>query len=222
MPDSVGKPRRYRELTGLRLGTLVDRLRESLLFLPTVMLISALVLAEFFDHLDHRKIGPVIPERFQFAPEVVTVLLSTIAGAMITAAAVVFSLLLISLHLVSRQFSPRVLRGFWRDRFSHLLIGLLLSTFAFCVVALARVDVAQEFAPPYTVLFALVLTLGSVLGIVAYLDRVIRQQYIGNIMRRVLAESLYLIAGLPYGRHSGGQVGEPVTPPSRARSAPRW
>jgi uncharacterized membrane protein len=51
---------------------------------------------------------------------------------------VVFSLLVVSLQLASGQFSPRVLRGFWRDQFGQVLVGLLLSTFAFCVLALAR------------------------------------------------------------------------------------
>ncbi|BCB83106.1 DUF2254 domain-containing protein [Phytohabitans suffuscus] len=219
MSDSTGTLRQYRDVSLLRLRALRDHLRESLLFLPALMLAGALVIGGFLDRLDGH-FHPLVPQRLSFAPDVAGLLLSTIAGATITTAGVVFSLLVVSLQLASGQFSPRVLRGFWRDRFSHLLIGLLLSTFVFCVLALARVNTDKNIAPPYTVLFALLLTLASVIVIVVYLDRIIRQQYVGNIMRRVLNETLRLVAELPYGRHLGGRVGEPVRPPDPGTLGP--
>ncbi|MFD0742666.1 DUF2254 domain-containing protein [Phytohabitans flavus] len=189
-----------------------DRLRQSLLFVPAVMLIGVLVIGFALDWLDGR-LTRLLPQRLAFAPDVAVLLLSTIAGATITTAGVVFSLLVVSLQLASGQFSPRVLRRFWRDRFSHVLIGLLLATFAFCVLALARVNTHEEIAPPYTVLFALLLTVASVIVIVVYLDRIILQQYVGDIMHRVLEETLRLIAELPYGPHIGERRGKPVSPP---------
>jgi uncharacterized membrane protein len=212
MPDSTGT-RRYRHVGLLRLRALNDHLRESLLFLPAVMLIIALAIGLLLDWLDGRGVGTVLPERLQFNPDVAALLLSTIAGATITTAGVVFSLQVVSLQLASGQFSPRALRSFWRDRYSQVLIGLLLSTFVFCVLALARVDTSKDIAPPYTVLFALLLTLGSVVVIVIYLDEIIRRQYVGQIMRRVLDETLRLIAELPYGPNVGERAGAPVTPP---------
>lgn len=55
-------------------------------------------------------------------------LLSTVAGAMITTAGVVFSLTVVSLQPASSQFSPRVMRSFVRDRLSQVVIGLLIDT----------------------------------------------------------------------------------------------
>jgi uncharacterized membrane protein len=213
MPGSVGLSRWWRDVTRLRLRALNDHLRESLLFLPVVMMVLAVACGVALDWVDGQGIGGLLPERFRFAPDVAVSLLSTIAGATITTAGVVFSLLVVSLQLASGQFSPRVLRGFWRDRNGQVLIGLLLSTFVFCVLALARVDTTVEVAPPYTVLFALLLTLASVVVIVVYLDRIIRQQYVGQIMRRVLDEGLQLVAELPYGVRIGEQTGQPVPPP---------
>lgn len=197
----------------LRRRALRDRLRESLLFLPALMLVVSVAVAIALAQVDHAYQGLELPWAFTFAPDTASTLLATIAGAMITTAGVVFSLLVVSLQLASGQFSPRVLRGFWRDRFGQVLVGLLLSTFAFCVLALARLDPNAERAPALTVMFALLLTLASVVFIIVYLDRISRQQYVGRIMARVVEETLQLVDELPYGPRVGMRVGEAVPEP---------
>ncbi len=200
-------------LRRLRLRAVRDRLRESLLFLPALMLLAAIAVAVVLGEIDHSHLSRPLPWTFSFAPGAASTLLGVIAGATITTAGVVFSLLVVSLQLASGQFSPRVLRGFWRDQFGQVLIGLLLSTFAFCVLALARLDPHAQRAPALTVMFALLLALASVVFIVVYLDRISRQQYVGNIVARVAGETLRLVDELPYGEHVGGRVGEPVPVP---------
>jgi uncharacterized membrane protein len=125
--------------------------------------------------------------------------------------------LVVSLQLASGQFSPRVLRGFWRDRHAQVLVGLLLSTFAFSVIALTTVKLSDgNNYPPYVVSTTLLLTLASVIWIVLYLDRVSRQQYVGRIMQRVVDETHELTAELPYGPRVGMRVGDQVPPPDLA------
>jgi uncharacterized membrane protein len=203
-------------LRRLRVRAFRDRLRESLLFLPAVMLAASIVVALVLGQIDSHHESRPLPWTFTFAPSTASTLLGTIAGAMITTAGVVFSLLVVTLQLASGQFSPRVLRGFWRDQFGQVLIGLLLSTFAFCVLALARLDPNAKRAPALTVMFALLLSLASVVFIVVYLDRISRRQYVGNIVARVAGETLDLVRELPYGRHVGMRVGEPVPVPDVA------
>jgi uncharacterized membrane protein len=112
----------------------------------------------------------------------------------------------ISLQLASGQFSPRVLRGFRRDRFGQVLIGLL--------------DPDAEHAPALTVIFALLLAITSVVFLVVYLDRISRQQYVGQIMARVVRETLALIDELPYPPHVGMKVGEPAPEPDVSTLGP--
>jgi uncharacterized membrane protein len=200
-------------LRRLRLRAVRDRLRESLLFLPALMLLASAAVALVLGEIDSRHQSLRLPWTFSFAPGTAGTLLGIIAGATITTAGVVFSLLVVSLQLASGQFSPRVLRGFWRDQFGQVLVGLLLSTFAFCVLALARLDPRAERAPALTMMFALLLTLASVIFIVVYLDRISRQQYVGNIVARVAGETLHLVHELPYGPHVGMRVGEAVPAP---------
>ena len=47
-----------------------------------------------------------------------------------------------------------------------------------------------------------------------YLDRMSRQQYVGNIVARVAAETLRLVRELPYGSHVCMRVGEAVPAPA--------
>ena len=209
--DSNGDAAAHRRR--LRLRAVRDRLRESLLFLPALMLLASAAVAVVLAEIDSRHQSRPLPWTFTFAPGTASTLLGIIAGATITTAGVVFSLLVVSLQLASGQFSPRVLRGFWRDRFGQVLVGLLVSTFVFCVLALARLDPHAERAPALTVMFALLLALASVVFMVVYLDRISRRQYVGNIVARVAGETLRLIDELPYGRHVGMRVGEAVPAP---------
>jgi uncharacterized membrane protein len=199
----------------LRQRAINDRLRESLLFLPVVLLGAGVVAETVVRELDkHWRPGWL--GLFAMSSDAAVTLLSTIAGATITTAGVVFSLLVVSLQLASGQFSPRVLRTFWRDRAGQVLIGLLLATFAFCVLALGHVDGKAGQAPRLTMTLAIVLTLASVLAIVVFLNRITRQQYVGRIMERIQAEAVELIDDLPYGSRMGVRVGEPVAVPAAA------
>jgi uncharacterized membrane protein len=194
-------------LRRLRQRELADRLRESLLFLPALMLVLSVIVAVLLGNIDQAHLTRPLPWTVSFAPATASTLLGIIAGATITTAGVIFSLLVVSLQLASGQFSPRVLRGFWRDWTGQVLVGLLLSTFAFCVLVLARLDPAAKQAPGLSVMFALLLTLASVIFIVVYLDRISRQQYVGNIVARIAGETLALVRELPYGSHVGMQFG---------------
>jgi uncharacterized membrane protein len=197
----------------LRLRAVRDRLRESLLFLPALMLLASAAVAVVLAGIDSRHQSRPLPWTFTFAPGTASTLLGIIAGATITTAGVVFSLLVVSLQLASGQFSPRVLRGFWRDRFGQVLVGLLVSTFVFCVLALARLDPHAERAPALTVMIALLLALASVVFMVIYQDRISRRQYVGHIVARAAGETLRLIDELPYGRHVGTRVGQAAPAP---------
>lgn len=204
----------------LRARAMRDRLRESQLFLPFLMLLGTVGIGILLIELDAHGVTRNAPRVFDLSPTVAITLLSTIAGAMITTAGVVFSILVVSLQLASGQFSPRVLRGFWRDRHTQVLIGLLLSTFAFCVLALTSINPSAGHTPHYMVSGSVLFTVASVAAIVIYLDRISRQQYVGRIMERVIDETLTLVAELPYGPRIGTRVGDPVPLPDLGRLGP--
>src|SRR3712207_4648220 len=114
---------------GLRARALGYRFRESLFFLPVLIVLAGLALALVVDDLNRwlRADAWPLATALRMAPEVAVWFLSGVAGAMITTAGVVFSLTVVSLQLASSQFSPRVLRTFVRDRLSQVVIGTLVA-----------------------------------------------------------------------------------------------
>src|SRR5215218_2468585 len=98
MPESeeVIEARVAPHLRRLRFRALRERSRESLLFLPLIMVALAILIALQLADLDSR-FNTRFNGAFTFAPDVAITLLATIAGAMITTAGVVFSLLVVSL-----------------------------------------------------------------------------------------------------------------------------
>jgi uncharacterized membrane protein len=63
-------------------------------------------------------------------------MLSTIAGSIITVAGVTFSITVLVVSQVSRQYTPRILRNFLRDRPSQAALGVLAGVFVYCLVVM--------------------------------------------------------------------------------------
>lgn len=102
------------------------------------------------------------------------IVLSTIAAAMLTFMAVVFSATLVALQLASGQFSPRVLRTFQRDRRTQVVQGTFLATFVYSLTALAELGRADNRGIPFEVLVALLLVAASLAAFILYVHHISR------------------------------------------------
>lgn len=89
--------------------------------------------------------------------------LSAVTGSMITAAALVFSMVVVVLTLASSQFGPRILRTFMRDKANQVVLGTFVSTFLYALLVqrLIRYD-GDEFVPHLSVTVALLLAFASI------------------------------------------------------------
>lgn len=175
-----------------------ERFRGSLFYLPAVYVIGAALLAGATTWFDRAFAGelPKIPLLLPTTVASARAILSTIAGATITVAGVVFSLTVIAVQLASSQFSPRVLRGFLRDRFSQRVIGVVMATFTYCLLVLAatptpRTD--EQTVQNVSVTVAVFLAVVAVLAIVAFLDHSARSMQVGEVIRRSSDETRELI-----------------------------
>ncbi|WP_006245828.1 DUF2254 domain-containing protein [Mycolicibacterium tusciae] len=183
--------RRIEWPSALRISTALYNFRESLFALPALVLVGGVVLAEAAAYLDDVVgVDASLPLTMEMNSNAATWLLSTVAGATITTAGVVFSLTVVSLQLASSQFSPRVMRSFIRDRFSQLVIGLLVATFVFCVLTLRHISgEATSNAPRISMTAAIVLAVAAVLMIIAYLNRLAYGLQVGEVVRTIAAEA---------------------------------
>jgi uncharacterized membrane protein len=77
------------------------------------------------------------------------VLLSTIAGSMITVATLVFSITIATLATASQQYGPRLLRNFINDQGYQLVLGTFLAAFIYCLLVLRTVKATatEQFIP---------------------------------------------------------------------------
>lgn len=187
--------RNYPSVVRLRLRAVSDSMRESLFFVPAGIVVLGILLAELTTYLDRHVDDAHLPTLVTMSPEAAVALLGTVAGATITTAGIVFSIMVVSVQLASGQFSPRVVRSFFRDRLGQVVIGALIAVFVYCVIALQGVNrpggsAAARDVPAISIDVALLLALTAVLAIVAYLDRGARGLYVGNIAVRVTNETL--------------------------------
>ncbi len=138
-------------------------------------------------------------------------LLATVAGAIITVAAIVFSLGAVTVQLAASQYSPRVVQGFLRDRFQQVVVGIVMGTFAFSITGLATIGSrgVDQVKSDWVSTVGVVLGVLSAIVIVAHIDRVTRRVRIDDTIRRIADET----------RHALEQASEP---PSEADATESW
>jgi len=146
----------------VRLGHLGTRLTGNYWFIPSAMVVIAVSLAFFLPWIDRQTGGTVgtIPNWvFGDGPDGARALLSTIAGSMITVAALTFSVTIVGLTTASQQFGPRLLRTFIRDRGYQVVLGTFLAAFIYCLLVLRTVEEVGEehFVPHVSLTVAVIL-----------------------------------------------------------------
>ena len=90
----------------MQLRSVGDRASESLLPLPGLIVVAAVGLQVLLARVDRGLAPHALPDWLRLSPEAAVALLSTIAGATITTAGVVFSLIVVSLQLEDGRRLP--------------------------------------------------------------------------------------------------------------------
>lgn len=141
-----------------------ESLSTSYWFIPVLMMLGSVALCYTCLSVIERAflpdfLQPLIP---RVTPENVQQLLSTVAGAMITFTSIAFSMTLVALTLASNQFGPRLIRNFMNDKSTQAVLGIMVSTFLFCLLSLHHLSSIAEnqdaisLLAGFTVFFAIV------------------------------------------------------------------
>ena len=168
-------------------------IRGSYWFLPSCMATVAGAGALFLLDFDRSVDLPAaleLPWIYTTSPEGSRSVLSVVAGSMINVTGVVFSITIVALTLASSQFGPRLLRNFMRDRSNQLVMGTLLSSFLFSLLALAAVDSSRthEFVPYLTTVAAVGLGIASLFVLIFFIHRAASSIQATNIIQSVANE----------------------------------
>lgn len=178
-------------------ATLSEAIDSRLWPVPVATVVVAVVIGILLPRLD-LIVDPELPNAvdsvvFNGGAETARTVLSSIAGSLITATSLTFSLTVVALQLASSQASPRVLRLFARDRQVHWTLAAFLGTFAYSLTVLRSVrsedDDIAEFVPRLSVTLGFVLTLASVIMLVFFLAHLAAQLRVETMLKEIHAET---------------------------------
>ena len=117
-----------------------------------------------------------------------TSLLQTVAGSVMTATSLAFSLTVVALQLASQQFSPRLLREFARDRTIQVVMAVLVSAFVVPLVGLRGVSDGRPL-PVLLLLLVQLLGLAAIGAVVAFVAHIVRALRVNTMMVAVHLET---------------------------------
>ena len=186
----------------VRIRAVFERARSSLFWVPSAYVVLALFLAAATTLIEQTQdVQGWSLLLFEANAESVRSVLQTVATATITVAGLVFPVMVVALQLASSQFSPRVLRGFLRDRVLQHVLGFVVGTFSFSMIMLASTavqqgDKAEEAGPSLAVTLAAVLAVATMVAIVAFIHHAARYMQVVEIIGRITAETRARIAAL--------------------------
>lgn len=171
-------------------------MRDSLFLVPLLVIAGCGGLAALVLYVDTELAKSSVEAPYLLAATVAggRSIVTTVAGATITVAAIVFSITALSSQIAANQYSPRAVRGFFEDTFQQLVIGLIVGTFTFCLLILGALSSAlvgvAEPSPSLAITVAVVLGIASAIGIVAYIDHSLKRFQVDSVVRRIANETL--------------------------------
>lgn len=180
-----------------RLIKLWNDLQSSYYFIPGLMALGAIILAVVTSHVD-KTLEVTIAEKlgwfYSNKADGARAILTTIAGSMMTVAAVTFSITMVAVTSAAGQYGPRLIGNFMRDRANQVTLGTFTSTFVYCLLILrvARTgdgsgveNAVAEFVPNVSLLVAMVLTMISVGVMIFFIHHIPETLNVGNITGQV-------------------------------------
>jgi uncharacterized membrane protein len=184
------------------LAYLNERLRRSFWLVPGIMTIAAIGAALGMLWLDATPLGLAI-SRWS-APAAVgadgaRLVLSTIAGSMITVASLVFSMTLVALTLAASNIGARLLDSYIANRVNQIALGLFLATFVYSLLVLRAVtdDESMTFVPHVSVSVAMILAILSFGWLIYFIHDLATSIQVDNVVARVAGELRAAIERLP-------------------------
>ena len=182
-----------------RLLAVLDDIRSSYWFIPSLMSLAAIALS-FATTMVDGVVGPEWIENVSWLygnkPDGARTLLSTIAGSMIGVAGVTFSITIASVVYASGQYGPRLLTNFMGDQGNQVTLGTFIATFLYSLLVLRTIraadeggggenpagDLIAEFVPHIAIVTALVLLLASVAVFIFFIHHIPESIHVSNVI----------------------------------------
>lgn len=201
----------------LRLSALAEKLRGSLWVLPALATTAALILGTVLANVGVDSTSRVGRLLYSGDADGARVLLSTVAGSMITLTGTVFSLTVVALQIASGQFSPRLLRNFLRDRGNQVTLAVFVATFAYALAVLRTIrGVETAVVPSLAITVGMVLVLASIGMLVYFLHHLTESIRLEDVIRETRRSAIRVVDNVYPDRVDGEEAPALPEPPDDA------
>ncbi|MBW3593679.1 MAG: DUF2254 domain-containing protein, partial [Actinobacteria bacterium] len=161
-------------------------LRYSYLFLPGLIALAFSLVAIALTTVERVVGGDELVSIFPAGPEAARSVLTTIGATLATIVGVAFSITIVSLQLVSQQYTPRAVRGFLGDRLNQTVAGIFIGGFLYALVALRTVEDAPDpFVPRLTVTISVVIAFVALAFLLVFVHHMGHSIDVANIVSRI-------------------------------------
>jgi uncharacterized membrane protein len=169
-----------------------DRLRSSFWPVPALITLTAIGAAFAMVWLDNQPWGPTIAiwgGGSTGDADGARLVLSTIAGSMITVASLVFSMTLVALTLAAGNIGPRLIDRFMDNRINQIALGVFLATFVYSLLVLKSIrGEGTVFIPHLSINLALLMAIFSFGWLIYFIHDLARSIQVDNVIAKVAAE----------------------------------
>lgn len=171
-------------------------LKGSIIFVPTVWVIAAIIVAALFRYLENLGLSQWLGEASDYwivaDPASARTILSTVIGGTISLTVFSFSMVMVVLGQATNSLSPRLLPQLIRDRSHQTVLGAYLAVIVFSCLALT-VDAPNEDLTrnSFTVFCSIILMIVSLGLFVYFIASVSRRIQVGEVIRDVHQKAVY-------------------------------
>jgi uncharacterized membrane protein len=198
LPEGMKDKKRTRNILNYRESrSFFERLKTYFWLVPSVVIVLLVALLYTLVQFEPgRPFNSVIASYIfrTYSADGARLILSAIAGTLMTVVGVLFSITIVVLQQVSSQYSPRVIQNFIRSTVSQLVLGLYVGTFIYCLLLLKQVPEeggdANEALPHLAISAAIFLTIGCVALLIHYIHYVVHAIRSTNIVDTIRHETM--------------------------------
>ena len=169
-----------------------DRLRTSFWLIPSVMTLGAggaAFLMLWIDSIPSSLRIVAWLDVWSSGEASARLVLSTIAGSMMTVASLVFSLTLVALTLAAGSIGPRLIDRFRDNRVNQIALGLFLATFVYSLFILRSITSADPPSVPHlSIAVAMAMGLTSFGWLIVFIHDLAKTIQVDHVIARVANE----------------------------------
>lgn len=172
-------------------------LRSSFWFMPSLMVLGSVAFAAAMVEADSAGSARWLaqwPRLFGAGADGARLMLSTLAGSMMTVMGITFSMTLLALALASSQYTSRILRNFMRSRVTQVTLGIFAGIFVYCLIVLRTIRGGEAaFVPSLAVFFAFFMALGGVVVLIFFIHHIASSIQASSIIASIAHETIAAI-----------------------------